>query len=186
MKTLIVCLDDFAGGQFKIATDIYTKKDLEDCICQYEKPYIKKILGDALGQLFIDDIDNKEPQTQIYKDLFDAFHIQPTCYYEYINWDLYFTKKELYSFGLKKVLLSAIYYHYISESQYIHSTVGTAVNKNEASVVLTFNNNLRIAEKKFNAALESIDAIQTKCFQDTTNYPDFNGQGVKVKHGSII
>ena len=184
-KTLIVCPEDFVG-QFKIALDGFNKQDLVDIITQYEQNYIKQIFGNILGQKLIDDIDNKIPTTPIYTDLFDAFYIQPNCYYHCIEWDLYLTKKELYSFGLKKILLSVIYYHYISESQWTSSTVGTIVRKNEASSVLTFNNNLRIAERKFNGALESIDAIQTKCYQNKTVYPDFNGQKIEVKGSSII
>ena len=182
---LIVCTEDFVG-QFKIALDGYNKQNLNDCIAQYEKNYIKQILGEVLGQKFIEDIDNKKPVTQIYIDLYESFYTQPVCYYYTINWELYLTKKEIYSIGMKNVLLSFIYYHYISESQWVDSTVGTIMAKNEASNVLSFNNNLRVAERKFNGALESVDAIHTKCFQNKDIYPDFNGQKIYVKYGSII
>lgn len=178
---ILVELADFASGKYKIATTNVTETDLQDYIDRYEKPYIYKIFGVELGQLIIDDINGgstSDPIEQRLQNLIDSFVLQANSCWP-------FTRKVYESLGLKDILKAAIYFHYVKEDQSKHSQSGVTQGDAEVSKVSTVRTAVAFAEKRWNEALGSVEAIQWRCrHYEASEYPEYAGVYLPPQYGS--
>lgn len=173
---LIIQTTDFKDNEFALATDLTTTKPLlQATIDTYEKEYIWYLLGKTLGDLFIADIAAGVPTTARFIKIFDPLQEQDD------NDTLRISR------GIKKILLAAVYYHFIVNNQTEHSQSGITVPNLDTVKKVGFSNAVRAAELKFNELLDSVETIQWFCDEeDSATYPEYNGQIIDVKSSSIF
>ena len=154
---------DFASGRVKVSQDQYNVSDFADFITD-ERNYmrIKTILGNTLGQEFIDDLtgDPAVPQTAKFTTIFSEFE------YEYEN-------ISGYSIGLKEILKRLCYYDYVTQQAEINQSGGNKVIQHEASQPATFAIKL---VRLYNEAIDGIRELQLYVNDNDDTYTDFDGK----------
>lgn len=170
---MIINASDFQSGFYRIPTTQYTEDALTEAIETYEKAYLLCLLGVELGDLFIADLNNGVPQTQRFIDIFEPFVKEIHC-------------KKWVSQGIKKFLLGAVYWEIMNDRNWVPTEGGNVSNKKENSELINFDNNIRIAEKRFNESKFTADAIQMFICDESETYPEYNGEHFKVKYSALI
>lgn len=174
---ILVTTEDFTGFYLLALAD-KTRPVLEQFIEDYEKKYILKLLGKELGELLIADIEGEDSDSQAIEDRFQVlinpFTEQSSC-------------KIYESEGLKKLLVALIYYHYVTETQTEHTQAGVTVPQSENSNILSPEGATRTAEKRWNKALDFIEAIQWYC-QDfkPSDYPEYDGLKFYARYSPLL
>ena len=170
---------DFDAGEYAIAQTNETTALLQTYIDKYEAPYIKRILGDELGLLFIEDIQGEDSDSEAVAArmiaIRDAFFIQEDsgCVHE--------------SEGMKEVLKAIVFYFFVSKTQVKHSQSGVITNAAEVSNIAQPENATRFAETKFNGALSSIEAIQWYCgTEESATYPEYEGTYIRPRYSNLL
>lgn len=174
---ILVQISDFTGRK-ELAKSGKTNPVLQDFIDDFEADYICKILGVELGELLIADVQaesGSDPLEDRFTALIEPFRIQSTC------------GKIYKSLGLKDILTSLIYYNYVPDRQVRQSQSGATTGSSETSTVLSPRAAMRSAEAVHNAALDSIEAIQWRCYEHGPDiYPEYDGQKFDVQYSSLI
>lgn len=174
---ILVQRTDFTG-QFALVKTAKTNPDIDAYIEQYEKKYILQLLGVELGKLFIADVQavsTSDPIETRFQALIDEFDEQDDLGRVYS------------SKGIKQMLVAFIYYHYIIEDQVKVSTSGTVKDDAETAKVLNPRQAARMAEKRWNAALDTAEAIQYLCaFKSPEDYPEFKGTIIPPQYSSVL
>jgi hypothetical protein len=184
---MIISKDDFTG-LFKLAKSTELNKVIDATIERYEKEYVYKVLGVALGDLFWADCQagtNGVPTDPIYLAIYNSFTYQDATYRQnYCDWDYfpyYFAGQTVTvtplakSCGMKELLLRAVYYEYTRLTTLMSSgQAGLNMPGVDAATTASSTNSIRYAELQYNEMLPSWDAIQwfvgTK---NKTDYPDY-------------
>lgn len=176
----MILLDlDYFNTLFSLAQSNATDPTIQAYIDKYEASYIKRILGVSLGEKFItdvkgEDVDSDEIEAR-FQILIDGFVKQNSCGSIYEN------------AGMKALLASLIYYHYVTETQVRHTQSGVTLNQAEVSTILTPENATRQAETKWNQALCSIEAIQWWCgTEDEATYPEYDGIYFRPRYSPLL
>lgn len=147
---------------------------LQSYIDRYEKQYICQLLGVELGELFIADLANASQDVR-FVTIQDAFYEQTAAGTIHI------------SKGMEEYLLAAVAYHYIKDTQYSHTISGVGKKLLEAQKDQTGENANRYGEKRFNEALDIVDAIQWYCKTfDTATYPEYKGIKIAPVYSAIL
>jgi hypothetical protein len=154
MGLLIVKGDfvDFYGLSLSISDKI------TPYILEYEKKYLRELLGAELFTLFESDVTSYFPVTTKYLTIFNE-----------INSDENFGL--LHSDGMKKMLLGFIWYEYVAGTQHQHTNTGVVANVNEIS--LNAQNDL--AYKMYNKSVDTFRSIQEYILINSSDYPEFKG-----------
>lgn len=181
---ILVQKDDFVG-KYVLARTNATDPELQSFIDTYEKKYILKLLGVELGQLLIDELtaynSGSDPIEQRFQNLLDPFDLQSSSCFPYWN------SKIFSSLGLKDMLVAFIYYHYVKETHQKHSQSGVIQDDAETAKVVNNRTASRMAEKKWNAALDTVDAIQWRCrIHEPSVYPEYKGLKFSPQYGSML
>lgn len=149
---------------YNIALTSTTESELPALIDQIEKDNLQELLGCDLYDLFIADLTNdtpQTPQTQLYKDIFEAF-----C------------KDNVHcgiqrSFGIRDMLMAFVYFAWHNYT-YTQDTASGMVaidseNSSKASpdAAGLFN--------KYNRGIQSYKSIQWFILDNPTIYPKFEG-----------
>lgn len=174
-------VSDFVGF-FKLALSNIQEEDLQVYIDRYEAEYVRKIfgvvMGDAILQEILDANGQSLPISQAYSDETAAILF---AFAKQDDNDCIFESK-----GLADVLRAFVFYHYITETQARHTPTGVIVNQAEVANIQSPYAAQRFAERKFNEALDSVDAIQWYCTTFApADYPDYNGTTIKPKYDSL-
>lgn len=156
---------DFTNNPtYNIALSKTAEKELPALIDQVERDNLQELLGCELHDLFIADLTVNTPQipqTQIYIDIFNAFCEDEThCGLQR-------------SFGIRDMLMSIVYFewHRYNATKSIAPGM-VAINPENSSVV---GPNSYGAYQKYNRGVQSYNAIQWLVYDNTTDYPTFNG-----------
>ncbi len=164
---------------YKIATNDFDEEDLEQCIIDNEKKYLKQLLGVSLYALFEADLTGgttPPPTTQKYLTIYNPLEFDNTNGGIYTGGILSSgieVNKINISEGMIAMLKGFIYFEY-QRFQFVKaSPVGSVENSNENSKVLTGYKAANI--QRYNKAVESYKAIQTYIRQHSSDYPEFNG-----------
>lgn len=177
-------------GKYAIARSPSADIIIQSIIDEWERKYIMKLLGVELGKLLIAyQQDVSHVPVQRYDDLIAAFDLQnkSTSSIAFQAWDKIYS-----SLGIKDMLTAMIYYHYIVESQLKSSQSGIVKANVETADVPSPVAAAKYAETRWNAACETITAIQWFCewkTDDTTGesvYPEFSGEYIAPQYGSAI
>jgi hypothetical protein len=167
----IVRTTDFIG-KYSITQNNFLTTTLQAFIDKYEIKYLNDLLGVNLATLFYADITTPftEPDTQIYKDLYNSFASE-------IN------GCDVVSDGLKEMLIGFIYFHYVSESPVKITPTGGVVAQNEVSTTVDFNSTQ--VYENYNEAVKTYRSVQIYINDNTTVYPTYNGKMKSFNHWAI-
>lgn len=160
---ILIDTTDFVG-QYQIASNNFTKPQLEAYITQNEKRLLDELLGCDLETAFQADLVNKIPQTQIYIDIYNPICVDDTICNEIIE-----------SFGMVDMLVGFIYFLFVRDQNFVNTTGGTKRIKgtnsdNPAAMAGAMND-----DERQNRAIQSHKAIQRFIELNKTDYPTFNG-----------
>jgi hypothetical protein len=147
MSNLNLTYSDFQIGRLIIATNKHTQQDLQYYIDKYEKEYLIDLLGIDLYYLFIADLVNGVPQTQIYIDI--------------------------YNLDLVEMVKHFIYWSYIREYKIESSGTGQVENQNEVTNLVGLDSTK--IYKVYNEAVRCYKVIQSYILTNSANYPTFKG-----------
>lgn len=181
-------LADFKGGKYSIpdAGGVYNVSgatainNVQAAIDNFWKQYVYQLLGVTLGDLIIAyDIAFPSGGSNLdYDKIISAFSIDNTnngCCSNSISQSL----------GLKEYLKACIFYEY-NKNTLVTSQAGTTQPAAETSYIQSASSSMRFAENKFNDLLSTADAIQKYCLNNSSAFPDFNGQRIIVKAANIL
>lgn len=178
---ILLSLADFVT-YFSIPVSVAaeTEADLQVFIDRFEKPYIIKLLGATLGELFIADLANVSQDAR-FVAIQDEFYLDSTelCGVQF------------HSTGMHDMLKGFIFYEFVSASQTKLSQNGVTISIDEAGTILSPEGGFRFAEKKFNEALITYKAIHWYIRQySPTNtdytYPEFNGINLPPRYSPFL
>ena len=161
----IIQISDFDAGRFEISYNTYQEADLQSVIDLIEIEYLANLLGAELYQLFIADLVNGVPQQQRFIDIFEPFILQTDC-------------ALCQSQGMKEMLKSFIYFHYVRDTYTRQTTNGVKQTTGENSITLEtvahdFTN-------KYNKGVENYHCIQRKICDEESTYPEY--EGIKLEY----
>ncbi len=163
-----VAVTDFESGEFLISAQDQTA-DLEAVIDRLEEQVLQDLLGKELYDLFIADLDGsptipQAPLTARFLDIYNPiFETDPI----YIR-----------SEGFIKMLQMFIWFEYTKDLGKQNTPVGYVQNEFANGVNLSANK--AGIEKTYNRGVKSFHAVLDYIIQDSTTYPEWDGQG-KVK-----
>ena len=162
----IIQLTDFESGEYTIPQDCYS--DIQPYLDKYEKKYLIELLGCELYDLFIADLVGGVPQTQIYIDIYNEI-----CEDE--------GSAIVRSEGMKIMLIEIVYFYIVRDLAVKKSSSGVGFNVNEVTDGPTYSG-FNIVEA-FNEGVKNYRVIQWYICDNSTDYPDYNGQGLNVISG---
>lgn len=162
---LIVDENDFADGRYRLSIGTYDKL-LTACIASYEEPFLRKLLGTTLFNLFEADLNGSGvPGTQKYLTIFNAIHEQDgSC--------------EHHSEGMVELVKAEIWFRFMCEVNIKRTTSGNV--KNKADISSPADNSATFICNNYNDAMEWWNTIQWKIYNNATDYPSFNGQDFDI------
>lgn len=167
-------LPDFVEGKYNIpdasSTISANNTEAQAYIDDNEKKYIYKLLGVTLGDAIIAYKAAGGTGNTYYDKIIGAFAESTGTVCAYFRQSL----------GIKAYLQACIYYEYTKES-YQESLAGTIEQSAEVASKVGASSSLRKAERVFNTILDTIEAIQSVCREDSTNYAGFSGERIAVK-----
>ena len=160
MATIFLQPSDFKG-RFAIGQNGFSADDLDDFIEFYEKDYLTDLLGCELFDLFIADLDQGVPQTQIYIDIFEEICVDLEC-------------GIIKSQGMIAMLKAFIYFEFARKSDDRVTISGNIRGSSDNSKKPT----QRQASLYLfhNEGLDSYKNIQLFIVENEEDYPEFNGQ----------
>jgi len=177
---ILLATSDFETGKFKIADagSNTSKAAVTTAITRFEKTYILKLFGKVLGEAIITYIQASNPTPDANFDKVIASFFEQN--------DNFICGNKVYeSRGLKEFLQAAIYYEYLLDTATTNTQAGQG-EINAEVLTKTINTQIRQAEKIFNEYLETIEAIQWWCSDNSTDYPDFAGETFIVRQSAIF
>ena len=149
-------------GSADIQQGTFTTPGFDSIRDEFTDEYIYKLLGVTLGELFLADLDvNGVPQTAPY-----------TTIYEPIKQDLN-NGQVLYSKGIKYYITQIIWYYYVRNNNLEVSLSG---NNNSLSENSSNDVDPSVLTKNFNKAITTGEAIQYYINDNSSTFPDYNGQ----------
>ena len=176
---------DFTVGIYLIATDCYDEANLQYYIDRFEKEYLQKLLGCELYQLFVDDLNGDTPPaptSQRFIDIYEEFcedsdfaNIVVRGYGKFYEDDCAGCGKIWISKGMLDMLQGFIFFHYVRDQKYLNTPVGDVVNRNEVSREANGGELMFGVTERFNAAVESYQAIQYRICDNLGDYPEYKG-----------
>ncbi len=186
---ILLTLDSFKG-KYALARTTDTDEVLQSYIDTWEEKYIFDLLGVDLGKLLIAEIQfgggsGSDGLDSRFEDLLAPFTVQDTTG-QFIDWGS--NQWRIFrSLGMVDFLTAMVYFNYVHETQVQHGQSGVALYMGETARVLSPREAVRLAERKWNTALGTVDAIQYFCkFLHPTIYPEFKGVEIAPQNNSIF
>lgn len=153
---LLINKSDFVG---RYALDKSVSDKIDAYILEFEKKHIYDLLGKELADLLLADLVLQVPQTQRFIDLVDEISFVE-C------------NRLYYSFGLKKILLSVVWFYYTREIRINAGQNGSVINQSETAksdIPMTF------IFGRYNEGIDSYNTVQRFCVANILIYPEFLG-----------
>ena len=163
---LVITDYDFDEGKYVINDNDITRHDLKEYISDYERKFIYQLLGIELGDLFIADLNQefKTPTTARFFKIFNPLYFKSTHPYNTV----------VQSKGMIDVLKGLVYTEFVKEQNFKNNFNGNSQNLFESGEnVPAYKNGVII---KYNQALDSYKAIQEYICDNSTDYPEFDGE----------
>lgn len=151
---LLVVKGDFTGVY---ALSASLSNNIDPYIAEYEKKYLRELLGADLFTLFEASVSAYVP-VDPYLVLFNE-----------INTDEIYGL--LHSDGIKKMLLGFLWYEFATGTAHKHTDTGIVANINENAINADFS----LAFAKYNKAIDSYRSIQYYIQKNIRDYPTFKG-----------
>ena len=178
---MIIATTDFKG-RYAIGQDQFTREQLENFIDENEKKYLRQLLGVELTKLFLADLSNGVPQSQRFIDIFNPFAEDIESGKVFFNtfsvsFEFFFccdnNRKYIESEGLKQYLVAMIYFEYV-RTFVANPAIQSMVSRDESNSDTADYNGLW-NHNLYNNGIETGKAIQWKCSDKSTDYPEFKG-----------
>lgn len=156
----LVQISDF-NGEFQLQFDNATTAKFNLVRDEHEKDYIYLLLGVALGDLFIADLESDGvPTDSRFLAIYNSF--------SYDQDELIVRSK-----GMKLYIKGVVWYYFARNNPYIIATGGNKVNKDQNSDQLY--DGLVLA-KIYNESIRTGKSIQSYIEKNIDTYPEYNGQ----------
>lgn len=151
---IFVNISDFSSGRYLLRLNPSQEADLTTIINDNEKSYILKLFGVTLGTQIWNAPTSKP-------ELTDAF-------IEEINGCIVESK------GVKEMIKAFIYFEFVRLLFSQQLPAGVARKQVEGAENKSSDSHDFVT--RYNAGVNTWEAIQTKCLNDTTTYPTFKGE----------
>lgn len=161
----VIIAADQLTGRFQVTQNSKSAvvNTIEDYIDSVEKSTIIKIFGATLGNEFWDNLDSEGVPTEArFLAVFEAFETDDSC--EVIS-----------SKGIIEILLAITFAQYTRDADIVNTDTGNQSPRGENAQ--RANANAKIV-KAYNAAVDSIRAIQWYINEHIEDYEGYNGQHV--------
>lgn len=170
MAAKIVQISDFQTDNKKIGLNGLNTNELQTFIDKYEPIYVKKVLGFTLGTTFLGDITVPftEPNTQIYKDIFNVIEDDENC---------------IESKGMKDMLACFIYWEFVKQQPVRNMPSGNYLNQQEVATPVD-PSNTQLYEI-YNSGVKTAKNIQKYIKLNSEDYPDYKGKCFTVNSWAI-
>jgi hypothetical protein len=187
MASILVRTTDFTG-LYAIAQTTYTTPILQAYIDEFEKTYIRKLLGLELGDLFIATVTNYLPVGARYLAVYNPLAIQVNGLDSgvYLNGQNWVSGRIYESRGMKEILKGIIYCLYVQGTQSHHSQSGVAKSLADVGIVMTGENAARMGEIRHNGIISDWEAVQYYIQQNNSTYTEFDGLQLQPKYSAIL
>lgn len=159
----LVVITDFIGD-FALSQDINTETRFDSIRDDWDRPFIRKLLGVELGNLFLTNWDavsgvpaNLDAR---FKSIYNAFQLD-------------YAGSIVESKGMKYMLKGVVWFYYARQNN-----INIAPGGNKTSLA----ENAETSDQSFplirnyNAAVKTGKAIQFYIQQNSSTYPEYNGQ----------
>lgn len=165
---LLIADTDFVG-KWTVAKNSFT--DLNPTIDQYEEPYLRDLLGNALFALFKADINvtTKKPVTARFLNLYNA--IAQDVDQSQQMWP--FRNLQIRSDGMKPMVLGFMYWFIMRDQAIKNTTGGNVLSEKEGVKNVEYDDSN--TPGRYNEAINSYENIQYYIFLNKDTYPEFNG-----------
>lgn len=161
---ILINKSDFIGD-YAIAKSGSDNIDL--FIAEYENQILSKLLGSDLLTEFQSDLNNQVPQTQKFKDI----------YYPFVK---KIDGVPVEFFGMKKMVLSYVYFFYMRKGKIKASMNGAVVNETENATQASYTFMLGF----YNRAIKAYKVVRYICLTNLDTYQEF--AGVQMETTSIL
>ena len=168
MSVLNITYEDFNKGKFELHSGIYENEKINKYIDKYEKQYLIKLLGVDLFNLFVADLVDYIPQTDIYLKLYEPF--------EYDGSNCYIVISE----GLIDMVKGFIYFQYLKDQTNQVAVSGNVRPLGENSQNVSTLNTMIYT--RYNESVKTFKSIQKYICDNSSDYLDYNGQGLKLAY----
>lgn len=166
----LITITDFNGDEF-LQQDLNTSDWLDEIRTEYARPFVRQLLGAQLGNLFLTNWDAVGGDPALldarFQTIWNAFQQDDGC-------DLIESK------GMKFAIKSVLWFYYARQNNSITTTGG---NRSQLSENSTPTNDGIWMAKNYNSAIETGRAIQWYICENSTDYPEFNGQRLHYYNG---
>lgn len=164
----IIKISDFEAGELMLQQNNNVEAEFNSVRDEHAGPFLRSVLGAALGNLFIADIGtNGVPTTTRFTNLFNAFQEDYGC-------------SVIESKGIKQMLKEAIWYFYARQNNTVISGVG---NRQAAAENSTPTSDNFYLARIHNSAIDTGKAIQWYILEHIDNYTEYNGQELRYVIG---
>jgi hypothetical protein len=187
MASILVKTTDFTGLYY-IAQTTYTTPILQAYIDEFEKTYIRKLLGLTLGDLFIATVVNNVPVGARYLNVFNPLAIQVSGLNNGVSLvgEFYTEGRIFESRGMKEILKGIIYCLYVQGTQAHHSQSGVAKSLGDVGIVMTGESAARMGEIRHNGIISDWEAVQYYIHVNAATYPEYDGLQLAPKYSAIL
>jgi len=157
----LVTISDFVGDFF-LQQDITTQNAFNSIRDEWDRVYIRRMLGVELGNLFLADFDVNTPTTldSRFQTIYDPIQ-------EDSNGII------IESRGIKYMMKGIVWYYFARQNNTIVSTGGNKTTDSENS---TPSDQSFFLAKNFNQAIHTGREIQRYIRENSSTYPEYNGQ----------
>jgi hypothetical protein len=187
MASILVKTTDFTG-LYAIAQTSYTTPILQAYIDEFEKTFIRKLLGLELGDLFIATVVNNAPVGARYLAVFNPLAIQVSGLNSgvFLNGQNWVAGRIFESRGMKEILKGIIYCLYVQGTQSHHSQSGVAKATADVSIIMSGENAARMGEIRHNGIISDWEAVQYYISQNNATYTEYDGLELQPKYSAIL
>lgn len=171
---ILLSIDDFTGYH-TLALNDSDETLLQAYITRDEKLAIVELLGVELGEAFIAGIGAGSPDAK-WTAIRDEFYEHDTdC------------NRMRHSRGIKEWLKAYVYYQFVFKTHDRHTQHGVAIGQSETSYVVTASNAARNAERRWNEALDTVEAIQWYVQENEDDYDEeYKGITIEPAYSDLI
>lgn len=166
---MFVTSTDFIGFYQIAKPNSHKIGELQSYIDNVEPNVLRDLLGCDLYTLFIADLVGGIPQTQRFIDIFNSF-----CFDDGVN-----SGCQHRSSGMVTMLKGFVYYNYVRDADYFNTISGNV--KNDFTNSSSINSMMYGLDERHNVALSTYEQIQWFIFDNSTDYPEYNGLNKSIQ-----
>ena len=166
----LISISDFTGEEF-LQEDLNTSDWFDQILNQHARPFVRQLLGVELGNLFLANWDTVVGDSSLldarFKAIWDAF--QEDCGSSIVE-----------SKGMQFSIKGILWFYYARQN---NSLVTTGGNHSQLSENSTPTNDGIWMAKNYNEAIRTARMIQWYICDNSSDYPEYNGQHLDFYNG---